>query len=141
MDATAVSRTFFDTNVILYAFDHRDPAKQARAASLLTELAGSIVISGQVLGEFYWIATRKLGLAYDEARAAIAWLSRLIVIPIDTDMVLAAIELGHSASIAYWDALIVGAAASAGCRRVLTEDLNHGQIIDGVRVENPFIKG
>jgi predicted nucleic acid-binding protein len=80
-------------------------------------------------------------LAYDEARAAIAWLSRLIVIPIDTDMVLAAIELGHSASIAYWDALIVGAAASAGCRRVLTEDLNHGQIIDGVRVENPFIKG
>ena len=74
-----------------------------------------------------------------EARAALGWLSGLTVVPIDRDLVLGAIDLTERASIAYWDALIVRAAASAGCRRLLTEDLNHGQVIDGVRVENPFL--
>ena len=141
MDASARGNAFFDTNVLVYGFDERDPAKQERAANLLTEYAGSIVVSSQVLSEFYWTVTRKLPspLTAAEARSAIGSLSRFIVVPIDRDLVHAAIELADSASIAYWDALIVRAASSMACRRLLTEDLNHGQIIDSVRVENPFL--
>ena len=140
MAASAPSRTFFDTNVIVYAFDFRDRAKQERAAELLIDLAGSIVISSQVLSEFYWTVTRKLSspLTQEEARSAVARLSSLTVTPTDKEVVRTAIELAESASIAYWDALIVRAAAIAGCSRLLTEDLNHGQVIDGVLVENPF---
>jgi predicted nucleic acid-binding protein len=101
----------------------------------------SIVVSAQVLGEFYWIVTRRLSsaLSVAEAASAVDRLSRLSVVPLDRDMVLRAIALSESADIQYWDALIVQAAAAGGCRRLLTEDLNHGQVIDGVTVENPFV--
>ncbi len=141
MDASARSRTFFDTNVLVYAFDDSEPAKQQRAAELLVEFAGSIVLSSQVLGEFYWVTTRKMAtpLAANAAREAVSRMSRLFIVPVDSDLVENAIRLGESASLAYWDALIVKAASTSGCHRLLTEDLNHGQVIDGVQIENPFL--
>ena len=141
MDASPGAKAFFDTNVLVYAFDYRDLAKQERAASLLTEHAGAIVISGQVLSEFYWTVTRKLPspLTRDEALTAISLLSRFTVVPIERDLVLTAIELGDTTSIAFWDALIVKAASTSGCARLLTEDLSHGQTVDGIRVEDPFV--
>ena len=141
MDASARAKTFFDTNVLVYAYDFRDPAKQQRAATLLRENAGNIVISTQVLGEFYWTVTRKLRspLTPGDARTAVDSLSRTMVMPLDKETVWEAVNLGISETIAYWDALIVKAASVAGCARLFTEDLNHGQVIDGVRIENPFL--
>ena len=61
------------------------------------------------------------------------------VVPIDAYLVREAVELAQASQLAYWDALIVRAASVAGCARLFTEDLNHGQVIDGVRIENPFL--
>ena len=144
MDASANGRAFLDSNVLVYAFDSRVTHKQAKAITLLEESSSSTVaISTQVLSEFYWTVTRKLPLPLSrlEARSVLNRLSRLIVVTVDRELIESAIELEGSASIAYWDALIVKAASSVGCRRLLTEDLNHGQVIDGVLVENPFISG
>jgi predicted nucleic acid-binding protein len=139
--ASTYDRIFLDTNILVYAVDYRDPAKLARAQTILRQTPqSSFVISAQVLGEFYWTVTRKLKLPVEEARAQAERLSRLIVVALDTQLVHAAMQLVESASIEYWDALIVKAASSAGCARLLTEDLNYGQLIDGVRVENPFIQ-
>lgn len=136
---TSLGRTFFDTNVLIYAFDDKAPAKQERAQQLLSDIpVDAIVLSGQVLGEFYWAALRKLALTSDQARSVIDWLSSFHIVPVGRNLVRGAIDLSTSARIAYWDALIVKAAATASCHRVLTEDLNHLQVIDGVQVVNPF---
>lgn len=143
MVATERGRVFLDTNVLVYLFDTADRAKQRRAQSLLRETpAPSLVVSAQVLGEFYWASTRKLATPLDHgsAVAAVARFTRFHVVPIDGQLARDAIELTESASIAYWDALIVKAASSSACGRLLTEDLNHGQVIDGVRIENPFLE-
>jgi predicted nucleic acid-binding protein len=135
-------RTFLDTNVLVYVFDAADPPKQRRAKALLRTLhAGSIVLSAQVLSEFFWVTTRKLAtpLDHDEARSAVERLARLTVVPLDKELVRAAVELSRTAAIAYWDALVVKAARAGACSRLFTEDLNHGQVIDGVWIENPFL--
>jgi predicted nucleic acid-binding protein len=140
--ASALDRVFFDTNVLVYVHDDRDAAKQLRASALFRDTpTHQMVVSGQVLGEFYWTVTRKLPtpLSDGAAKDAVLALADFNVVPIDTQLVRDAIELATTARLAYWDALIVKAASSAGCQVLLTEDLNHGQVIDGVRVENPFL--
>lgn len=141
MSAGEPSRAFFDTDVLVYLFDTADGAKQAHAQSLLRETpTASVVVSAQVLGEFYWATTRKLATPLDDetARSAVERLARFTVVSLDKELVRGAIELARTTSLAYWDALIVEAAKVGACRRLLTEDLNHGQVIDGVRIENPF---
>jgi predicted nucleic acid-binding protein len=133
-------RTFVDTNVLVYADDKSAARKRERALALLGELIGdgSAVLSTQVLQEYFVIATRKLGVEADIARRKVEALARLDVVIIRPDLVLAAIDLHRLHAISFWDALVIRAAAAAGCSRVLTEDLNNGQVLDGVRVENPF---
>ncbi len=130
---------FLDTNVLVYAFDARDPGKQARAVELL-ESGPRFVVSAQVLGEFYVTVTRKLAEPLEEAVAAdaVERLAALRVIPIDGRVSIAAIETARLHQLSYWDALILEAAAFAGCDVLLTEDLAHGSVLRGVRVENPF---
>jgi predicted nucleic acid-binding protein len=133
--------TFLDTNVLVYLFDHDQPAKAEKARDILEHAKpGSLALSAQVLGEFYVVVTRKLRRPLDPAKAAEAldWLGLLRVVSLDTGLVKAAVRIGRSAQLSYWDALIVAAAAAGGCRRLLSEDLNSGQLIESVRVENPF---
>lgn len=94
-----------------------------------------------MLQEFYVTATRKIvhPLTHEEGARAVDRLARFEVVPHDTSLVHSAIELRERADITLWDALIVSAASTAGCERILTEDLNDGQLIDGVRIENPFL--
>ena len=93
-----------------------------------------------VLGEFYVTITRKLAQPLDPAVAtqAIEWLGSLPVVPVDTLLVKRAVETSRTSQLSYWDGLIVAAAASAGCECLLSEDLNDGQKIGEVRVENPY---
>ena len=130
---------FLDTNVVVYAFDVADPAKQSIAIEVL-ETGGRLVVSTQVLLETWWVLTRRLAKPLDEDQASkvIDELCALPVVSTDPELVRRAIETGRRFEIAIWDALIIEAARVAGCRRVLSEDLQSGQDFAGVVVENPF---
>lgn len=133
-------RAFVDTNVLLYAVDIAEPEKRATAAALLAADAHDFVVSTQVLSEFYVVSTRRLAkpLSESDAAAYVDDLGSLPVVALDRDHVRDAIRLCRGARLAYWDGLILAAARSAGCEIVLTEDLSHGELIGGVRIENPF---
>jgi predicted nucleic acid-binding protein len=139
-----VRRSFFDTNVLLYLFDNSAPEKKTRAQEVFSgEVgAGRAVLSTQVLQEFYVDVTRKLAepLPSAVAEAQVKDFTRLPLVRVDEAMILAAIERGRSMSFSFWDALILEAALRGGADRLLTEDLQHGQEIEGLRVENPFLK-
>jgi predicted nucleic acid-binding protein len=135
------SRAFLDTNVLVYLFDHDVPAKAERARDLLERAEpGELVLSAQVLGEFYVVVTRKLERPLDSSQAtqAVDWLGLFPVIPIGPGLVKTAIQTSRASQVSYWDGLILATAAAGGCERLLTEDLNDGQVFDSVRVENPF---
>jgi len=133
-------RVFFDTNVLVYADDIDAGTKRDRAQAVLREAiaSGEAVLSTQVLQEYFVVVTRKLGVPPEVAQRKIELLARLDVVVVRPDMILSAIDLCRLRHVSFWDALVVKCAASSGCTRLLTEDLGHGQIIDGVRVENPF---
>jgi predicted nucleic acid-binding protein len=133
-------RTFIDTNVFVYADDADVPEKQAIAQDLIRELAAGRrgVISTQVLTEYVAAGRRRLGLSLLDCRQAVLLMCRLKVVVLTPEHVLAALDLAASYSLSHWDALIVKAASAGGCRRLITEDLQHGQVLDGVTIENPF---
>ena len=136
------ARVFLDTNVLAYLLDAAEPKKQARARRVLeTELADlELVVSTQVLQELYVCLTRgRAPIATPEvAERAVRDAAAFTVIQVDVPLVLSAIAESQRSQLSFWDALVVRAAVSAGCTRLLTEDLSHGQVFDGVRVENPF---
>ncbi len=137
-----MNTVFVDTNVLLYAVDEADPGKQARARDWLAvcwrDRCGRL--STQVLNEFYANARRRFGgaLTPGEARAEVRryqqW--RPWQIDIATQETAWAVESRYGLN--YWDALMVAAAQHMGCTRLLTEDLQHDQVLDGLRVVNPF---
>jgi predicted nucleic acid-binding protein len=133
-------RTFVDTNVLLYAVDRSDERKRARATELLESRMGELVISAQVLSEFYSVSTRRLAVPLSPADAAayVEDLERLPVVALDFDLVRDGIRLSRDAQLSYWDGLIVAAARAASCETLASEDLSHGALIAGVRIENPF---
>lgn len=133
-------RVFIDTNVFVYADDGAAPTKQARARSVLSELIRGkrAVVSTQIMQEYFAAAIRKLGLSSDRARVRVERLNRLDVILVRPELILGAIDLCRLHDLSFWDALVLRSASAAGCGRLLTEDLQHGRIIDGVTIENPF---
>ena len=137
----SVERCFVDTNVLIYLFDNDSPGKQARAQALLDEEKDRIVLSTQVLGEFYVNVARKLEqpLPQDAAARAVEDFSRFDVQSITAELVLAAVRRSRSSLLSYWDSLIVETARNAGAEILFTEDLQHGQEIDGLRIVNPFV--
>jgi len=138
---TKALRAFFDTNILVYSDDKRDPAKQLKAHSLIREHRSDRtgVVSLQVLQEYFVNTTRKLGLDPGVARRRLEVFSRFDLVEPRLSDVLAAIDLHRLHHISYWDALIIHCARISGCQVVFTEDLQHGQIIDGVRIVNPFL--
>jgi predicted nucleic acid-binding protein len=132
---------FVDTNVWVYAVDAADPAKRKRAMEVTAAAVGrDLVISTQVLTEFYAVVTRKLAVpvSSDDAEAMVRQLSDLPVVAIDSSLVVSAIAGSRAWQVSIWDALILRAAEVAGCRRVLSEDLADGATYGSVVVENPF---
>jgi predicted nucleic acid-binding protein len=134
----AKPEAFFDTNVLVYAFDESAPDKM-RCAQGLTERY-SPVLSAQVLGEFYVVVTRKLArpLSSSDAATAVQLLSAFPVLSITDALVAGAIETATRHQLSYWDGLIVEAAARSNCSVLLTEDLAAGSTLRGVTIENPF---
>jgi predicted nucleic acid-binding protein len=131
---------FVDTNVLLYAADTTDAEKHRLASAWRLELWKSRRgrLSYQVLQEFYVQAVRKNPQGADAAEAEVRDLFAWDPVVIDAPVIEEAFRLRKRFGLSFWDALIVGAAKSAGCSHLLTEDLSHGQDLDGVRVVNPF---
>ncbi|MFN2111366.1 MAG: PIN domain-containing protein [Anaerolineae bacterium] len=136
-------RVFFDTNVLVYLFDDDAPEKQALARTVLQREVevGQAVLSTQVLQEFFVATTRKLAvpLSSEDGERAVRDLAELTVIQVTTGLVLDAIRRTGRMGFSFWDALIIETALASGADRLLTEDLQHGQRIDGLLIENPFI--
>ncbi len=131
---------FVDTNIVVYAFDQADPSKQRTAIEIL-EGTDRLVLSTQVLLETWWVLTRRLAEPLDESEAAevINRLTELPVVSTDPQLVKQAVDTGRRFNIAIWDALIIEAARAAGCKSILSEDLQARQDFNGVTVENPFV--
>jgi predicted nucleic acid-binding protein len=129
-----------DTNVLVYADAADEPIKQRRALALITSLirAGEAVLSTQVLQEYVNVAVRKLRLPHALIRERIAFYRRLDLVTTSPDLIANALDLHLLRGLSFYDALIVQAAVAGGCQRVLSEDMQHGAIVGGVRIENPF---
>jgi predicted nucleic acid-binding protein len=134
------ARTFFDTNVLVYADDKAAPAKQRRALELIAEhrRARTGVVSMQVLQEYFVTVTRKLHVDAAVARRKVELLAEFDVATPEVADVLAAIDLHRLHGFSFWDALVLRAAKQAGCSVLLSEDMQGNREIDGVRIINPF---
>ncbi len=132
---------FFDTNIFVYTDDASVPAKQALAIQLVTDYRRSsqLVVSIQVLQEYYAAATKKLRVDPETAQQKVQLLSRARVVKFVESDIIAAIELHRLNQISFWDAMIIHAARSAGVGLLYSEDLQHGATLAGVRIENPFL--
>jgi predicted nucleic acid-binding protein len=132
--------SFVDTNVLLYAGSNAadDLPKRQVARALLAR--PDIGFSAQVLQEFYAVAVtkRRLQMTHHEAVAVLQSLAAFPVWPVCRDLVLQAIDARQRFGLSYWDAAIITAARQMGCQTVYSEDLNSGQVYDGVTVINPF---
>ncbi len=135
------ARTFVDTNLLVYAYDADAGAKQEKAMEVLAELwiTREGRLSTQVLQEFYVSVTKKLAsrLSRPSARRVVDLYSSWCVEIAPADIT-AAFRIEDEARICFWDALIFATAQKSGASRVLSEDLNPGQKIAGIRIENPF---
>ena len=135
-------KAFFDTNILAYAFDQRSPEKRKKAKDLIALWmpSGDMVISTQVLQELFVVLTRKFApaISLDNAKKVPETFSPVETIKIDREKIFKAIEIVKESSISFWDGLIVSAAVFARCKVIFTEDLNSGEVIAGVKVENPL---
>jgi len=134
---------FVDTNILIYAHDTSAGSKHIRAKNLVIELweSGCGCLSIQVLQEFYVTVVQKINkpIKPEMAASIIADLSQWRLHIPDVDDVLEAIEIHRRNSLSFWDAMIICSAKKLGCTVLFTEDLNSGQLYEGVRVKNPFI--
>ena len=136
-------RTFIDTNILVYAHDLDAKAKHHTAKEVLRELwrERQGVLSPQVLQEFYVNVTRKIRhpISREAARLVV---NTYAIWCIDTTAteIASAFRVEDESHVNFWDALIVAAALKSGATRILSEDLNPGQRISGIRIENPFVE-
>jgi predicted nucleic acid-binding protein len=133
-------RSFFDTNVLIYADDKAAPAKQRKALDLVAEhrRARTGVVSLQVLQEYFVTVTKKLRVEAAIARRKVELLSEFDVASPEVADILAAIDLHRLHGFSFWDALILRAAKQSGCSVLFSEDMQDTREIDGVRIMNPF---
>lgn len=138
------ARVFVDTNILVYAHDSAAGIKHTLAKSLVSELWESrdAAISTQVLQEFY-VTVRKKVLQVEGAKQAKRWLSHYVnwnTVVNDGASVLRAVEIEQRYQLSFWDAMIVQAAQECGATLLYSEDLNHSQVLAGVRVHNPLME-
>jgi predicted nucleic acid-binding protein len=131
------NRVFFDTNVLIYFFG--EAGRRTPIAERLVWRGG--VISIQVLNELASVAHGKLGMSWDEVRSA---RDKALIfcpdpVPLTLRTHLSAVEISSRYGYAIYDGLILASALEAGCATLYTEDMQHGQIIGGLRIENPFL--
>ena len=135
---------FLDTNVILYGFDTADPGKRTTAIQLLKALLAQhqAVVSTQVIQEFLNTCVRKFSRQIspeDALNVAESTLWPICKVQPSPALYHRAIRLQQRLGFSFYDSLIVAAALQAGCTRLYSEDLKHGQQIERLTIVNPFL--
>ena len=135
-------RIFVDTNVLVYTRDSSEKLKQRRAGEWMKQLwaTQSGRLSVQVLQEFYVTVTQKLkpGMTRAAAREDVRNLSKWRAVGSSPELLEVAWRVQDDFRVSWWDSLIIAAALRTDCRYVLTEDLDDGTELDGVRIIDPF---
>jgi predicted nucleic acid-binding protein len=129
-----------DTNVLVYAEGVNGPAMQGLTLDLMQKLPqGATVLPVQTLGELFNVLVKKAGRTRANARAAIlSWRDVFPLVETSPAIMLAAADLATDHRLAIWDAVVLCAAAAAGSRLLLSEDLQEGFTWGGVTIVNPF---
>ncbi len=136
-----MSKIFIDTNILIYSLDKYEPARRdiCRERLRFIKEHGIPVISTQILQEFYVVSRKKLKLDHLVAKRIMQSFENYEVVMIDPPLIREAADCCALHQISFWDALIVTSAEKAGCEKLWTEDLNAGQTIRGMRIENPLV--
>ena len=136
------SRSFVDTNVLVYAEASDEPAKQRIALDLLKQLfeTTSGVLSTQVLQEYCNVAIKKLKLPPAHILAQLDLYEQFEVVQVTPAIIRAGLDLHQTRSVSFYDAIVLASAQMAGCSVLLSEDMNAGELVGGVRVINPFLE-
>lgn len=134
------NRSFIDTNILIYAEASDEPVKQRQALTTLKTLfeTASGVLSTQVLQEYCNVAIKKLKLPATHIRAQLDLYQQFEVVQVTPDTIRAALDLHQIRSVGFYDAIILASAQTAGCNELLSEDLNTGEVMNGVLICNPF---
>lgn len=136
-------RAFFDTNILIYAFEQSRSEKTEAAALLLSKatVGRSGVLSYQVIHEFFNVALRKFRpvmTAVEARRVLRHFADTFQIVTPSSDTIARAIEVHRGFHFQWFDSLILAAALEARCDVLYTEDMQHGQEIDGLTVLDPF---
>jgi len=134
---------FLDTNILVYAYDKSESDKENGAQKILEDgiRNENAVLSTQVLGEFFNVTTKHINNPFSavEAEEILRSLSVMQVAEITAIDVFRAIETHKKYQTSYWDSLILSTAEQSGCNIVYSEDFNHEQTYNNIKVINPFI--
>lgn len=133
-------RVALDTNILAYAEGVNGLARKKAALELIRKLSErSTFVPVQVLGELFRVLVGKAGFSAPQGRAAIVgWHDTFPLIETSPAILLAAADLAVYHVLSIWDAVILSAAAAAGCRLLLSEDMQDGCTWSGVTIANPF---
>ncbi|GHV72713.1 twitching motility protein PilT [Spirochaetia bacterium] len=133
-------KIFIDTNVLVYTADDDNKDKQAKAKSVIADIKTHQipVVSTQVLQEFYNTGTTKLNLDKIFVKNMVRNLNEIEVVQVTFELIEQGIDISILSQISFWDGLIIAAAEFAKCTTLISEDLNDGQVIRGVKISNPF---
>ena len=134
-----MTRPALDSNILVYGFLEPDSDKGRLANELIARISGVGVVAVQAIGEFLWVVRRRRPEWLERATLR-SQLLRRVLTPVTTDpeLVLAASGLARRHGLQFWDALILRASARGGAGLLLSEDMQDGAELDGVRLLNPF---
>ena len=135
-------KVFFDTNILVYAFDKSEHEKGTIAKGLIRDFGsdGNLVLSTQVLQEFY-VTVTKMGkpmLTKEEAEGIVNDFAEFPLVQVEKNIILRAIRRHQTKVFSFWDSLIVEAALKSGCSQLLSEDMQDGLVVDSLIIRNPF---
>ncbi|GHV76836.1 twitching motility protein PilT [Spirochaetia bacterium] len=138
-----MDKVFIDTNILVYTVDKFDKNKQMIARKIVKEAIFNdvAVISTQILQEFYNACTIKLHMKPLKIKGYVHnYIENIEVVQNGSAIIERGIDISIMSKISFWDALLIAASESAHCTELITEDLNDGQIINGVKIKNPFLR-
>ncbi len=133
-------RSFIDTNVLVYAEASDEPLKQQAALALIKRLYENNegVLSTQILQEYCNVALKKLRLPTTHIRAQLDLYEQFEVVQVTPAIIRAGLDLQQTRSVSFFDSILLASAHAAGCNVIWSEDMNTGEVINGMQITNPF---
>ncbi|XOV92278.1 MAG: PIN domain-containing protein [Bacteroidota bacterium] len=134
-------KVFVDTNILVYLFSKSEEAKRIKCKELIRSYSNDhiLVWSTQIVQEFYNVMTVKLDQQPQEAKLLLNHFREFELVTNNLEMIQQAIDIQTINRLSFWDSLVISAAHASNCEILLSEDLNHNQVIQGLKVQNPFM--